>query len=188
MEKDSKNINLKKDFNNMEKQMHGHIDHIHQQNVKMNEINEKLNSIEQETHKSEKYQEIIEDESFFGPVKRFFGGLFSKKSQNKTNINEKKETNNNQNNTNKNNLNNNNPNIKKEINKKEIKNDDEINNEQDLMDLIAEVSEMKKTSQQLYNAAKESNENTNDLKNRIEDIDEKVKKRNNKNLDILHKK
>ena len=74
---------FKKDINNMEKQIYGHIDHINQQNIKMNQLDERLNEIDKEAYRAEKYQEVISDETFFGPVKRFFRKPQNKKKNQK---------------------------------------------------------------------------------------------------------
>ena len=179
---------FKKDINNMEKQIYGHIDHINQQNIKMNQLDERLNEVDREAYRAEKYQEVIKDESFFGPVKRFFKGFFIKapktKEKQKEEINENK---NNKNIKNENDMKNNNQNILKNDKNKPIRNVNEVNNEQDFNDLMAEINEMGKASQQLYDVAVKSNQKAKELHDHIESADKKVKERIIKNKEHIDK-
>ena len=173
---------FKKDINNMEKQIYGHIDHINQQNIKMNQLDERLNEVDKESYRAEKYQEVIEDESFFGPFKRFFKGIFMKtpkpKEKEKEEIIDNKN-NKNENNTNQNKLKNN------KIN--QIKTVNEVNNEQDFNDLMAEINEMGKASQQLYDTAVKSNQKAKELHDHMVSADQKVKDRIKKNKEHIDK-
>ena len=180
---------FKKDINNMEKQIYGHIDHINQQNIKMNQLDERLNEIDKEAYRAEKYQEVISDETFFGPVKRFFKGIFMKAPKQKEKP--KEEINNNntnvKNNKNENNMKNTNKNILKNDNNKQIRNVNEVNNDQDFNDLMAEINEMGKASQQLYDVAVKSNQKAKELHDHIESADKKVKERIIKNKEHIDK-
>ena len=176
---------FKKDINNMEKQIYGHIDHINQQNIKMNQLDERLNEVDKEAYRAEKYQEVIEDESFFGPFKRFFKGIFMKTPKPKEK--EKEEIIDNKNNKNENNMKNTNQNILKNDNNKQIRNVNEVNNDQDFNDLMAEINEMGKASQQLYDTAVKSNQKAKELHDHIESADKKVKDRIKKNKEHIDK-
>jgi len=177
---------FKKDINNMEKQIYGHIDHINQQNIKMNQLDERLNEIDKEAYRAEKYQEVISDETFFGPVKRFFKGIFMKAPKQKEKP--KEEINNNNTNV-KNNKNENNTNQNKLKNNKinQIKTVNEVNNEQDFNDLMAEINEMKKASQQLHDTALKSNQKAKELHDHMVSADQKVKDRIKKNKEHIDK-